>query len=234
MSNKKPSPSQTGTMRSPRQKASGTWPKRKSKPPNNTTAPSRCAHSRGPGMNREQLGAPGPYMICAVCNTPLDRYSLVEPDNPSDEDSDSICYTHGWAVTDEDHPPVPTPGTPIEADTLCDFCHAPDPRYAFVPRKAIRVRTPDGGIHDYSSPWSSCGTCLQPAKKRDMTALLDRAMNSPHGSAHQAPLAHRRVVRSMLRQLYSALFRSAPAGPYEAKLRDENPLGKRRGRRGMS
>lgn len=179
------------------------------------------------------LGAPGPYMVCAVCNTPLDRFSLVN-DDLTEEDPDSVRYTHGAALADEDHPPVPVAGTPIDAALVCDFCHAPRPKYVFVPRRPIRVPAPDGTVRDYSSPWSACDDCVGPARKKDMTKLLNRAVNSPHGSLHDKPRHIRRALRPGLRQLYSAFFRSAPAGPYETKIKGESHTGKRGGRRGMS
>jgi len=185
------------------------------------------------------LGAPGPFMVCRECKEPLTLYTV---------NGERIIYIHPGEYLDAgnavhsfddnryDHEAIPVEGNPIDADTTCDFCHAPAPRWVFVPRRQVRlsdINAPDRDL-DYSSPWACCNGCLPAVKSRNMTLILNRAMNSRYSMMAGLPPAERQPFRAALRKLYSAYLDSSPAGPYEQRIRPESkPFGKRGGRKGM-
>lgn len=191
-----------------------------------------------------RLGQSGPLMVCRECKEPLTLYSLVNRENEFDEEK--IVYIHSLEhVSSEgavhqivpgayDHEAVPVEGDPLSADTACDFCYSPETKYAFIPRKPIRMPDPSGtgmGL-DYSSPWNTCGDCLTAVKTKNMSKMLDRAMTSPSNRDH--PPVIKQVVRKQLKDLYSKYIASNPAGPYEVKIAPKpKPTGKPSSRRGM-
>lgn len=154
---------------------------------------------------RHDLGHPGPYLVCAVCNRPLDRWT------------DDEGRSYALHLDEADHDPEPKIGTPLEADQVCDFCHAPKPEWVFVPRKQIRIERFDV-VHDYSSPWSACGECAHVITNRDLSKLVTRAVQSPHGMAHDKPRMFKQLVRRDLRELYGKFWDSDPAGPFEVRM----------------
>lgn len=186
----------------------------------------------------KSLGAPGPFMVCRECKEPLTVYT---------KNGERIIYIHPGEYMDAastvrsfdsryDHEAVPVEGNPIDADTTCDFCHYPNPRWVFVPRRPVRM--PDinapGRELDYSSPWACCDECLSAVKSRNMTRILNRAIHSRYSMMAGLTDAERRPYRTALRLLYSAYLSSSPAGPYEQRIRPESkPFGKRGGRKGM-
>ena len=90
-------------------------------------------------------------------------------------------------------------------------------------------------LMDYSSPWSCCTGCLPAVRARDMTRMLNRALNSRNGIASRLSTQERALFRAGLRELYSLYLRSAPAGPYELRIRPTpRPLGKRGSARGVT
>jgi hypothetical protein len=206
----------------------------------------RKTREANPGRpaGKQKLGATGPYMVCGICNEPLATYSRV---NPADEWQEQIItYVHSLEYTDTngrvitsgkdyDHIAVPVEGTPVNADITCDFCHAPDPRFAFVPRRAIRMINPVGGPElDYSSPWASCDGCLQAVKNRNMTRIINRVFASPYSILREMSPDERPFYRAALRNFYAEYLKSDPAGPYEVKIRPAHvPFGKPGSRRGM-
>jgi hypothetical protein len=185
---------------------------------------------------KRRLGQTGPFMVCRECDEVLNLYSVVDPENEWEEER--IVYLHPLeyvvardgvlAVVGDaryDHEAVPVPASPVDVDTICDFCHRPSPRWVFVPRRPIRMSDPEtGGHRDYSSAWNCCAGCLQAVKSRNMTKMLDRAMTSPYGHASQVPELTRSVVRASIRFLYDRYLKSDPAGPYELKIRAERKL----------
>ena len=173
------------------------------------------------------LGDPGPYMVCEVCNRPLDRIGVL--DTETDERIPGP-YVH---LADVDHEPVPVLGTPLTADLRCDFCHTPNPAFVFVPRRAIRITT-HGAVQDYSSPWQCCAECRPLIRRDRMSRLIDRATAAYFAlSATSTPLP-RKMIRKHYRELYNKFFNSSPAGPYELRIpAAPKPFGKRGGRRGM-
>jgi hypothetical protein len=195
---------------------------------------------------KQRLGQAGPYMVCHVCGEALNLYSLVNPDNEWEEEP--LAYVHSYEYVDAqgkvlsvdeykryDHEAVPVPGSPIDANTICDFCHGPSPRWVFVPRRPIRFYDPETEqLRDYSSPWTCCAGCLQAVKHRDLTKILDRVMASPDGLIATLPESARPAFRAATRLLYDGYLKSDPAGPYELKIRpNHKPAGKRTSRRGM-
>ena len=185
------------------------------------------------------LGAPGPFMVCRECREPLTVYT---------KNGERIIYIHPGEYLDAedivrsfddsryDHEAVPVESNPIDADTTCDFCHAPRPRWVFVPRRQVRIPDLNAPARDldYSSPWSCCDGCMPAVKSRNMTRILNRAMRSRYSMMNGLTVAERQPFRSALRVLYSEYLKSDPAGPYEQKIRPEpKPFGKRGGRKGM-
>lgn len=191
-----------------------------------------------PESAKESLGAPGPYMVCRECKDPLSIFTA---------NGERVIYIHSGEYLDADdivrslnreydHEAVPVEGDPISAETTCDFCHAPSPKWVFVPRRPIRMPDPTvpGRLLDYSSPWSCCDGCMSVVKKRDITRMLNRAENSRFSILGQLTPIERKPFRSALRGLYSEYLRSDPAGPFERKIRPQpRPLGKRGGRKGI-
>lgn len=191
-----------------------------------------------------RLGQVGPFMVCRECKEPLTLFSLVDRNNEFDEEK--IAYIHSlehidtWGVIHQtvpgtyDHEAVPVEGDPLAADTVCDFCYSPNPKFAFIPRRTIRVPDPSGFVKqlDYSSPWNTCGACLAAVKAKNMTKMLDRAMTSP--SNRHLDQFVRQIVRRQLRDLYNKYIDSNPAGPYEVKIQPKpKPQGTPGSRRGM-
>lgn len=194
---------------------------------------------------RMRLGAPGPYMVCRECGEPVNLLSEVDPADEYAGAEERLLYLHSRESVDAaggeilggyDHEAVPVEGDPVSAGTVCDFCYGPGPKWAFVPRRAVRVPDPVlGGEHDYSSPWECCDRCLQTVRSRSMTRMLDRTMSSPYNTAlEEFPGADdQRLLRATVRAIYAEYLRSDPAGPYERMIRDEPPsLGKRGSLRG--
>jgi hypothetical protein len=194
---------------------------------------------------KQNLGQMGPYMVCRECQNPLSLYSLVNMNDEKQEER--IIYIHSLEHIDKegnvlpslepyDHEAVPVEGDPLSAETTCDFCHSPDTRWAFVPRKAIRIDDPlgTGQVLDYSSPWNCCDECKVAVQKKLMTKLLDRAITSPYGNALNQPPHIQKVTREMLKKLYNKYFASSPQGPFEVKIPPkQQPIGKPGSRRGM-
>lgn len=180
--------------------------------------------------NPVRLGQIGPMMVCRECSEPLTLYSLVDKKDEFNEEK--IVYVHArehvnseagiaYSLTDEyDHEAVPVEGDPLTANSVCDFCHSPDPKYAFVPRRQVRLDDPSGLRQqlDYSSPWNACSGCLPVVKAKNMSKMLDRAMGSPHSENSTYPETFKRAVRAQIRELYVKYIASNPAGPYEIKI----------------
>ncbi|MFF4298010.1 hypothetical protein ACFY0N_30690 [Streptomyces vinaceus] len=191
-----------------------------------------------------RLGQVGPYMVCRECQEPLNLYSLVKSDDEWQEEK--VIYLHPLETLSEDrevislsgverdHEPVPVEGNPLDAETPCDFCHYPNPKYVFVPRKQIRITDPlSGVIHDYSSPWACCDGCLSAVRNKRLGKMLDRVMNSRHGAAARLPCEERIHIRRMVREIYIQYIDSLPVGPYELRIKNEKPQGKPGSRKGM-
>jgi hypothetical protein len=198
----------------------------------------------------QRLGQIGAFMVCRECKEPLTLFSLVDEEDEFDEVK--VIYVHPLEHIDTtarevielpgfvyDHEAVPVEGDPLEASTVCDFCYAPESRYAFIPRKVIRVPDPTNpGIYlDYSSPWNCCDGCLSAVRKKDIGKMLDRAVNSEYSES--ASLASvdptiRQVLRAQIRSLYVRYLESNPDGPYEVKIQPKpRAQGKPSSRRGM-
>lgn len=201
--------------------------------------------AREGASGRRQLGASGPFMVCRECNEPLTPYSRVLADGT--EERALYIHPREYLTASEevaplqggyDHEAVPVEGSPATAETTCDFCSEPAPRWVFVPRRPVRVRdvmaAPGANRWlDYSSPWSCCDGCRPAVRSRDIGRMLDRAMSSPHSITAAMPAEERRFYRRFLRGLYARYLKSDPAGPYEVKIRDNpKPLGKRGSLRG--
>ena len=191
------------------------------------------------------LGAPGPFMVCRECREPLSLYSITDPGGGPVK---KVAYLHSLQYVDSqqviraagpagyDHETVPVPASPLEANTVCDFCYGPGPRHVFVPRRPVRMENPlvPGQVLDYSSPWHCCARCLPAVKRKDITRMLNAALNSRCGPAAALPAELRAQVRAGLRELYSRYLQSAPSGPYEVRIRPApRPLGRRGSARGM-
>ncbi|WP_406379022.1 hypothetical protein [Streptomyces sp. NBC_00197] len=195
---------------------------------------------------KSRLGQTGPYMVCRECKNPLTLYSLVDRENEFDEEKivyiHSLEYISPWGevlVNDEDdygHEAVPVEGDPVSAETTCDFCHSPDSRWVFVPRKTIRMADPlnPGVALDYSSPWNCCDGCKQAVKSKSVTRMLDLAMTSEYSANSTRPEEVKSLLRMQLREMYTKYLSSNPAGPYELKIPPKpKPAGSPGSRKGM-
>lgn len=193
----------------------------------------------------DELGAPGPFMVCRECREPLALYSVTSPGGATEK----VAYLHSLEYVDSDqivraagpgagydHEAVPVEATPLDAKTVCDFCYGPEPRHVFVPRRPVRMDNPlvPGHVLDYSSPWHCCARCLPAVKSKNITRMLNAALYSRYGQAAGLTAGQRAAVRPGLRELYSRYLQSAPAGPYEVRIRPApRPLGRRGSARGM-
>ncbi|MFG2620751.1 hypothetical protein ACGFXC_24370 [Streptomyces sp. NPDC048507] len=174
------------------------------------------------------------FRMCEVCGVVLNPATLRDPDTyerigePWYEHPD--WYEIHWP---EEHEPVPVHGTPLVAYTPCDICHRDDPRWGFLPRKDILAVLPGGVVLDHGGIWYVCDVCKQAASRRSLSRMLQCWWDSPITNAEmtvEEKKAHRRTV---VKDLYKAFINSHPAGPYELRLRNHNPQGKPRSRRGM-
>jgi hypothetical protein len=179
---------------------------------------------------KARLGQIGPFMVCRECKNPLTLFSIV--DRTSEFDEEKIVYIHSLeyitpdgqvlssAEYDYGHEAVPVEGDPVSAETTCDFCHSPESKWVFIPRKPIRMVDPvNPGVDlDYSSPWNCCDACKQTVKSKSLAKMLDMAMASEYSVNKDLPAVIRRAVRSQLRELYVKYLASNPVGPYELKI----------------
>lgn len=187
-------------------------------------------------MRSPGLGHPGPFMVCRECRKPVNAFSLIDP--ASGEERLERWLHSGELIKDGelvvipgfsyDHEAVPVEGDPLTAETVCDFCAAPRPRYVFVPRKPIEIRMGEGE-HGYGSPWACCEGCRTLVRKRQMPKLIDRAMASPYSKIHGLPAEAKKAYRAHIRELYARFFKSAPAGPYEVRIAPNHSAFGRRG-----
>ena len=198
---------------------------------------------------RRKLGSSGPFMVCAVCNEPVNPFTEISnPDAPDTEWSETIVrYLHNLEYSDTrgnivltgkdyGHDAVPVASNPIDASITCDFCYAPGPRWVFVPRRPILIYESAMNIErDFSSPWACCDNCLSAVKSRSITRMLDRATASEYsGVLNGLSPDERRTFRASVRELYALYLKSDPAGPYEVKIQSPHkPVGKRGSLRGM-
>lgn len=199
-------------------------------------------------IQRKELEPSGPYVVCAVCREPLVEHEWVYTYMGEFLGKEHVTYAHALEHIEDgqirtsrgiqpyDHKPEPVESELTDAAGVCDFCHAPEPRWTFVPRTPILLPDPSDKKTemDYSSPWGCCDGCLRAVKNRDLTRMLNRAMSSPHSpailnaSAWQLP-----ALRAWIRRMYVLFIKSSPAGPYEIVQRHPVKVGKRSSRRGM-
>lgn len=198
---------------------------------------------------RRRLGSGGPFMVCAICNEPVNPYTEVSnPDDPDTEWNETIVrYLHNLEYCDNSgriimtgrdygHDAEPIASNPIDANITCDFCYAPSPKWVFVPRRPILIN--DSVLkaeRDFSSPWACCDRCLSSVKSRNISRMLDRATASEYsGILKGLSPDERRIFRAGIRELYARYLKSDPAGPYEVKIQSPHkPVGKRGSLRGI-
>ncbi|MFB7420791.1 hypothetical protein ACFC1L_40150 [Streptomyces sp. NPDC056210] len=195
---------------------------------------------------QRRLGQPGAYMVCRECKAPLTLLSLIDREDESQEEK--VAYTHPleWINSEGkleslpgmeySHEAVPVAGDPLSADVVCDVCHAPKVKYVFVPRRQIRLDDPagTGGQRDYSAPWNICDGCLPAVKAKNITAMIDRHVESPWNSMKGQPDYVKSAVRPAAKLLFVEYFASNPAGPYKVKISPKpKPQGTPGSRRGM-
>lgn len=176
-------------------------------------------------------------MVCRECKKPLNPHSTINLDS-GDEHVDH--YLHAGDKVGDDggmelhwgHEAIPVEGDPLTADVVCDFCGGSGPRYVFVPRDVV-IHEAIGAKHRLFSPHMACDGCRQLVRKRDMTRLLDRAVNSPLTKAGTLPPDKQRAYRALMRGYFTSFFKTRPAGPYEIRIGPKpNPFGRRGSARG--
>lgn len=173
--------------------------------------------------------------MCKTCGVVLNPF--VRRDRKTLEKTSEAWYEHpDWYLEywPEEHDPEPVFGVAWAAESICDFCSVPNPKWAFLPRKDIILIIGANEINDYSGVWYVCTGCKPFAARGSLSKLLQRQWDSAYGPSAGASLEVKKSTRMTIKPLFEAFINSNPSGPHELKIPPkQKKIGKPSSRKGM-